>query len=71
MKEEFQGTGYCYTFLRELRDIANMYTNASIIFHSIFQESYNIFDLKEFNNNNSNNNKIENYRILWNYYSDY
>ena len=71
MKEEFQGTGYCYTFLRELRDIANMYTNASIIFDSIFQESYNIFDLKEFNNNNSNNNKIESYRILWNYYSDY
>ena len=67
MKEEFKGTGYGYVFLRELKDIANMFTNASIIFDSIFQECYSIFDLKEF----LNINKIESYRILWNYYSDY
>ena len=66
-KEEFKGTGYGYVFLRELRDIANMFTNASIIFDSIFQECYSIFDLKDF----WNCNKIESYRIMWNYYSDY
>ena len=66
-KDEFKGTGYGYAFLRELRDIANMFTNASVIFDSIFQECYKIFDLKDF----LNVNKIESYRILWNLYSNY
>ena len=66
-KDEFKGTGYGYAFLRELRDIANMFTNASIIFDSIFQDCYKIFDLKEL----INVNKIESYRLLWNFYSNY
>ena len=66
-KEEFKGTGCGYVFLRELRDIANMFTNASIIFDDIFQECYKIFDVNEF----INVNKIESYRILWNFYSEY
>ena len=72
-KEEFQGTGCGYVFLKELRDIANMLTNASIIFDDIFQECYKIFDIKEFNDININVdvNKIESHRILWNFYSDY
>ena len=72
-KEEFKGTGCGYVFLRELRDIANMFTKASIIFDDIFQECYKIFDVNEFNdsNINININKIESYRILWNFYSDY
>ena len=66
-KDEFKGLGFGYAFLRELRDIANMFTKASIIFDDIFQECYKIFDIKELNNVN----KIESYRILWNFYSDY
>ena len=67
MKKEFEGTGYGYTFLRELKNIGNMYTNASVIFDSVLHECYNIFDLNEFNSLE----KIESYRILWNFYSDY
>ena len=66
-KEEFKGKGCGYSFLRELRDIANMLTNASIIFDSVFQECYKIFDIKSFDNVS----KIEIYRILWNLYSNY
>ena len=64
LKQEFEGKGYGYSFLRELRDIANMFTNVSIIFYSVFQDCYKIFELKD-------TEEIENIKILWNIFSEY
>lgn len=70
IKEELNGTGYGFTFLRELRDIGNMYTNASVIFDSVFHDCNSIYDLNIFSFINKIN-KIESYRILWNFFSNY
>ena len=67
IKEELNGTGFGLIFLKELREIADMYSNTSYIFKSIFYECFDIFDIKEvfvFE-------KIEIYRIMWNFFSDY
>ena len=67
VKQELNGTGFGYVFLKELKEIGDMYTNSSVIFESIFYDCYNIFDEK----NIVLSNKIQTYRILWNFYVDY
>ena len=67
MKDELNGTGYGFVFLKELKEIGDMYTNASYIFESIFHECYNIFE----NKNIFIFQKIEIYKILWNFFVDY
>ncbi len=67
IKNELNGTGYGFAFLKELKELGDMYTNASYIFESIFHECYNIFDDK----NLFIFQKIEIYRILWNFFVDY
>ena len=67
IKNELNGTGFGFAFLKELKELGDMYTNASYIFESIFHECYNIFDDK----NLFIFQKIEIYRILWNFFVDY
>ena len=67
IKNELNGTGYGFVFLKELKELGDMYTNASYIFESIFHECYNIFEDK----NLFIFQKIEIYRILWNFFADY
>ena len=67
IKDELNGTGYGLVFLRELREIGEMYTNVSYIFESIFYKCYDIFD-KKFS---LLYDKIETFRVLWNFYVDY
>ena len=68
IKEELNGTGYGFVFLKELKEIGDMYTNSSYIFASIFSECFNLLD---------NNKyflifkKIHIYRLLWNFFVDY
>ena len=67
IKDELNGTGYGLLFLKELRDIADMYTNTSYIFKSIFHECFEIFEVK----NIFIYEKIEICRVLWNFFVDY
>ena len=67
IKEELNGTGFGYIFLKELNEIFQMYTNSSIIFESIFYESYDIFEKEDF----ILFEKFETHRILWNFFVDY
>ena len=67
IKEELNGTGFGLLFLKELREIADMYTNTSYIFKSIFYECFDIFDVK----NVFLFEKIEIHRIMWNFFTDY
>ena len=70
IKNELNGTGFGFIFIKELNEIGDMYTNSSYIFNSIFHECYDILD----NNNNKDVfifGKIETYRILWNFFVDY
>ena len=62
IKQELNGTGYGLVFLKELKEIFDMYNNVSIIFESIFYECKNIFE---------NNSHPEVYRLMWNFFSDY
>ena len=55
IKQELNGTGYGLVFLKELKEIFDMYNNVSIIFESIFYECKNIFE---------NNSHPEVYRLL-------
>ena len=67
IKEELNGTGFGYIFLKELNEIFQMYTKSSIIFESIFQECYDIFEKEDF----IIFEKYQTYRILWNFFVDY
>ena len=67
IKNELNGTGYGYVFLKELKEIGDMYTNSSYIFNSIFSECYEIFD----KNYSFLYDNVQTYRILWNFYVDY
>ena len=67
IKDELNGTGYGLLFLKELRDIADMYTNTSYILKSIFHECFEIFEVK----NVFIYEKIEICRVLWNFFVDY
>ena len=70
IKNELNGTGFGYVFLKELKTIGDMYTNSSYIFKYIFNECFDILD----NNNNKSIfifGKIEPHRILWSYFVDY
>ena len=67
IKEELNGTGFGYVFLKELNEIFQMYTNSSIIFESIFYECNNLFEKNDF----ILFEKLDTYRILWNYFVDY
>ena len=67
VKEELNGTGVGLLFLKELKEIAEMYTNSSYIFESIFSDAFEIIEVKclffcE---------KTEVCRILWNFFSDF
>ena len=68
IKNELNGTGYGFVFLKELKEICEMYTNSSYIFESIFNECFDIeiFDKKSFFFE-----KLKFYRILWNFFVDY
>ena len=44
IKDELNGTGNGYVFLRELKDIGDMYFNSSVIFENIFHDFIKIFD---------------------------
>ena len=63
IKDELNGTGCGFVFLKELKEIADMYTNCSYILESIFNECLDIINI--------NNKKLNLYRILWNYFADY
>ena len=65
IKNELNGTGYGFIFLKELKEICDMYTNSSYLFKSIFNECFNIFE------NDNEIIKIEIVRILWNYFGKY
>ena len=62
IKQELNGTGYGLVFLKELKEIFDMYHNVSIIFESILYECNDIF---------INNTPPQTYRIMWNFFSDY
>ena len=70
IKDELNGTGYGFVFLKELKEIGDMYTNTSYIFESIFFECNEIFDNKIISDIPMLD-KIETFRILWNYFVDY
>ena len=62
IKQELNGTGYGLVFLKELKEIFDMYHSVSIIFESIFYECKDIFE---------NNAHPGIYRLMWNFFSDY
>ena len=70
IKNELNGTGWGYVFLKELKELSEMYTNSAYIFDSIFYECYDILEdentimLKLYK-------KTETVRILWNFFVDY
>jgi len=70
IKNELNGTGWGYVFLKELKELSEMYTNSTYILNSIFYECYDIFE-------DENNimfhlfDKAETVRILWNFFVDY
>ena len=64
IKDELNGTGNGYVFLRELKDIGDMYFNSSVIFESIFHDFVNIFDKGIIS-------QFKFYKILLGYFSDY
>ena len=67
IKEELNGNGVGLLFLKELREIADMYTNTSYIFKSIFYECFDIFEVQ----NVFLSENVEIYRILWNVFVEY
>ena len=67
IKEELNGTGLGYVFLKELNDIFQMYSNSSIIFESIFYGCYDIFEKDDF----ILSEKLQTYRLLWSFFADY
>ena len=62
IKQELNGTGYGLVFLKELKEIFDMYHSVSIIFESIFYECKDIF---------INGMTPGIYRLMWNFFSDY
>ena len=70
IKNELNGTGWGYVFLKELKELSEMYTNSAYIFDSIFYECYDILEdentiiLQLYK-------KTETVRILWNFFVDY
>ena len=64
IKDELNGTGNGYVFLRELKDIGDMYFNSSVIFESIFHDFVNIFDKGIIS-------QFKFYKILLGYFSDF
>ena len=70
IKNELNGTGWGYVFLKELKELAEMYINSKYILDSIFYECYDIFQ-------DENNimphlfDQNESVRILWNFFVDY
>ena len=70
IKNELNGTGWGYVFLKELKELAEMYTNSTLILDSIFYECYYIFQ----DENNIMPHLLEQnetVRILWNFFGDY
>ena len=67
MKNELNGTGYGFIFLKELKEIADTYSNSCYIFDAIFNDCFDIFDKEKiffFED-------IKTYRILWNFFVNY
>ena len=67
IKEELNGNGFGFIFLKELKEIENMYTYSSIAIESIFHECYDIIDIKSFLFPED----LETYRLMWNFFVDY
>ena len=70
IKNELNGTGWGYVFLKELKELSEMYTNSAYIFDSIFYECYDIFE----DENTAMFHlfkKTETVRILWNFFVDF
>ena len=67
VKDELNGTGYGFVFLKELKEIVEMYTNSSYMFESIFNKCFDVLDIKQ----SIFFDEIKFYRILWNYFTDY
>ena len=67
IKNELNGTGYGFVFLKELREIAEMYSNSSYIFESIFHECFDMFE----DQNIFVFEKVEIYRVMWNFFVEY
>ena len=63
IKDELNGTGNGYVFLRELKDIGDMYFNSAPIFESIFHDFSIIFEDKK--------EQFKFYKILLGYFSEY
>jgi len=70
IKNELNGTGWGYVFLKELKKLSEMYTNSIYIFDIIFYECYDIFE-DENTLKSHILNKTETVRILWNFFVDY
>ena len=66
VKNELNGTGYGFVFLKELKEIADMFTNSSYIFESIFNECFDFMDKTSFIFED-----VKLYRILWNFFVNY
>ena len=67
IRNELNGTGYGFIFLKELKEIGDMYSNSSYIFDTIFNDCYDIFDKEKF----FSLKEIKTSRILWNFFVDY
>ena len=67
IKNELNGTGVGFFFLQELKEIADMYTNSSYIFKSIFFECYDFIEIEHI----LSSSKVELFRILWNFFVNY
>ena len=67
VRNELNGTGCGLIFLKELKEISEMYTNASYIFDPVFIECFNIFDKNSF----FLFEELKTFRILWNFFVDY
>ena len=67
VKDELNGTGVGFIFLQELQEIADMYTDSSYIFKSVFFECYGFIEIE----NLFIFEKIEMFRILWNFFAYY
>ena len=63
--DELSGRGNGYVFLKELKEIGDMYSNSSAIFEYVFHDCEKIFDIKSFVDD-----KFQFIRIMWNFFSN-
>ena len=66
IEKELNGTGYGFVFLKELKEICNIYNNASDILGPLFRECLVFIDSESFSFQYKNF-----YRIFWNFFVNY